>query len=303
MKKILFTIGLVLLAAFIVWAAAEISGQVNQLAQDAGSHSADVEILSLETIRKPVGVQGPWDKEAKIRKDILAKQSQYDKLRTKARSEAGKAGAVSEATKAEVQASIQAFKGSCDEYSAFWQSVGQPARADLASVVGQIREKSGKVLVNPYDAKVQKSLQECQKHLRQSRDRYVRHAITSKDISPQDRADMEKTLLPRVESLYQRLKAFSNTVSNFILQIQKKLSGGGCNGGGGGGGGGDGAGDVAPKEPREVRDARDVDRTARELETSGQHLDLEVRGLIKMDESILPKAFSPTACFGAALGK
>jgi hypothetical protein len=46
-----------------------------------------------------------------------------------------------------------------------------------------------------------------------------------------------------------------------------------------------------------------VDRTARELETSGQHLDLEVRGLIKMDDTILPKAFSPTACFGAALGK
>ena len=52
-RKLLLVLGLILLAAALVWAAAELSGQANSLAQDAGSNSADMEMVTLNTSNNP----------------------------------------------------------------------------------------------------------------------------------------------------------------------------------------------------------------------------------------------------------
>ena len=52
-RKIVLTVSILLLLAAIAWAAAELSGQANAMAMDAGSNSAEMESASLETLKKP----------------------------------------------------------------------------------------------------------------------------------------------------------------------------------------------------------------------------------------------------------
>ena len=87
-RRFWLILGLLILAAALVWAAAELSGQANGLAQDAGNNSADMEMTTLNTIKKPARTKDAaappacdWAKERGIKSSIDANDAQYKNLR------------------------------------------------------------------------------------------------------------------------------------------------------------------------------------------------------------------------------
>jgi hypothetical protein len=298
MKKILLTIGLVLLAAFIVWAAAELSGQINQMAQDAGSNAAESQIITLELIRKPVGAQGNWEQEGKIHKDILTKHDQYSQTAVKAQKEMKEQGQVSAATKEQVHQSAASFKGACDQYSSFWKGAGQPTRADLAAAIGASRQASAEAVAGGMNSETQKALRDGLQAMGKAREVYTKQAVEKKELSDADREDVKTRLGPRAKTLVNRTQDFVNRVTNLLTQIQSGMGGGGS--GGGGGGDREGRRIAVPETTGDASNVRDLDRTGRDMNNDAVQLD---RNIESINSGLYKLAFMVTIlrCFGNAI--
>jgi hypothetical protein len=296
-RKMLLVLGLILGGAVLVWAAAELSGQINQMAQDAGSNAAESQIITLELIRKPVGAQGNWEQEGKIHKDILTKHDQYSQTAVKAQKEMKEQGQVSAATKEQVRQSAASFKGACDQYSSFWKGAGQPTRADLATAVGASRQASAEAVAGGMNSDTQKTLRDYLKAMGKARTEYTRLAVEKKEISDADRKDIETRLAPRSQTLVNRTQDFVNRVTNLLTQVQKTMGGGGS---GGGGGDREGRKPTTPETSRDANNVRDLDRTGRETNTDANNLQSDVNSITTQQYSVRltylePPRFCP--CF------
>jgi hypothetical protein len=272
-RKVALVLGLILMAAVLVWAASELSGQINQMAQDTGSITAEAETISLEFIRPSVGAAG-GDQESKLRKSIVDRDGAYQKVMAKAQKEMKEQGQVSAATSAEAQSSASAFKIACDQYSAFWRGASQTTRADLAAAVGVSRLAGAAVVAGGMNADTQKALRDSLKKLGQARAEYVREVVEKKDMTDADRENLHATLSPRAKALVNQAQEFANRVTSLLTQLQSRKGGGGssrCEGPQ------PKANPIPPELQRDWDNARELDRTGREaLSTAQRILDEEI---------------------------
>lgn len=242
-KKLLIVLGSILLVAALVWAAVELSGQVNSLAQDSGSRSADMETLTMDSIRKPTktatSAKPPacdWKKEQSIRKAIAANDAKYKQLRAKAQSEMAATGKVTSGTRNDVLSTASAYKGLCEQYAVMWDACNCRTRAKTARATGESRVKSAIVVVSGLENGTLEAMRAAQKSMRDARREYAFAAGDAGEISTEDQADIRANLIPRVQTFIQGLTDFLNKVGRFITDAQSGFFGGGSEGGGGGGG-------------------------------------------------------------------
>jgi hypothetical protein len=114
-RKMYLIIFAILLIAAVVWAAAELSGQANRKSLEAAEGSAEMEMVSLDTIRPPKKDKAPncdWQKEKDLRNGIKAKDEEYKELVQAAKTEVGAQAKVSDETKAKILESAQGYTAS-----------------------------------------------------------------------------------------------------------------------------------------------------------------------------------------------
>lgn len=234
-RKALLIIGLLLMAAVLVWAAAELSGQANSMAQDAGSNSADMEMVTLNTIKKPEKTKDSpkpppcdWKKERSIKKQIDANDRKYKSLRSKAKSELKGTGKVSSGTKNAVMASAGEFKKLCDQYAAMWDACKCRTRAKTARKTGETRLKSAAVLVGgDIDEAKLKDMQDSQDEMKVARREYVVKATEGDEISDADKGDLQSNVVPQIKGLITDSQALVTNVTSLLGDIQDQATGGG----------------------------------------------------------------------------
>lgn len=232
-KKPLMIIGLVLLAAALVWAAAELSGQANSLAQDAGDNSADMEMVTLNTIKKPQKTKSSpkpppcdWKKERQIKNSLDSNDAKYKSLRAKAKSELKSTGKVSSGTKNAVMKSASEFKNLCDQYAKMWDACNCKTRAKTARASGNSRMKSAAVLVGgDIDDRTLADMQSAQEAMQQARREYVQTAVDGGELSDEDKGDIRVTVIPQIRSLMSNTQSLLTGVTSLFTNIQKEAGG------------------------------------------------------------------------------
>ena len=233
-KKLLMVLGLVLLAAALVWAAAELSGQANGLAQDAGNNSADMEMVTLNTIKKPQKTKASptpppcdWQKERQIKGQLDANDAQYKQLRAKAKSELSGSGKVSPATKSAVMNSAQKFNSLCEQYAAMWDACNCNTRGKTARKTGQSRVKSAAVLVSgEINEGALDDMQSAQNDMKAARREYVATATEGGELAPEDMSALNANVVPQAQQVVTQVAALVTGVTSLLNNIRSQVSAG-----------------------------------------------------------------------------
>jgi hypothetical protein len=225
-KKKLLIIGAILLVAAIAWAASELSGQSNAMAQDAGSNSAELEMITLDTLKKPSKQPPPcdWQKEKSLRHEIEENDKQYKPLVEKAKSEMNSSGKVSDATQKKVMGQANAYKELQDQYAAMWSECNCKTRANLATNLGNTRIKSADVVVSEIDQDKLNEMSAAQEELRLARREYVNEAAEKDELSKEDKRDIQANVIPQTNKLLGTMQAFVQQVFGLMNEVQEAAS-------------------------------------------------------------------------------
>ncbi|MBF0529056.1 MAG: hypothetical protein HQK55_07265 [Deltaproteobacteria bacterium] len=232
-RKLLLVLSLILLAAAIVWAAAELSGQANSLAQDAGSNSAGMEMTTLNTVKPPAKTkdspQPPacdWAKERQIKGALDRNDASYKQLTTKAKSEMSGTGKVSPATQSALMSSAREFKSLCDQYATMWDACKCYTRGKTARATGNSRIKSAEVLAAGLDQNKMNQMQSAQTDMKNARREYVQSAVDGGEISDADKADIKSNVVPQIQTLLGQSESLVTGVTRLLGDIQGGITSG-----------------------------------------------------------------------------
>ena len=222
-KKALMTIGLILLLAAIVWAAAELSGQANSMAQDAGSNSAELEMITLDTLKKPSKQPPPcdWQKEKQLRHKITENDAKYKELIAKTKSEVKSSGKVSEATQGEVLAQANAYRDLQNQYSSMWESCNCKTRANLAAKLGTTRIKSAAVVVSEIDQEKLDEMNAAQEEMKVARREYAKKAAANDELSEADKKDIQANVIPQISNMTTTMMKFVQEIAGLMNEVQQ----------------------------------------------------------------------------------
>ncbi|MBC8433913.1 MAG: hypothetical protein H8D96_18530 [Desulfobacterales bacterium] len=234
-KKTLMTIGLILLLAAIAWAAAELSGQANSMAQDAGSNSAELEMITLDTLKKPSKQPPPcdWQKEKELRHKIAENDAKYKKLIAKTKSEVKSSGKVTEATQDEVLGQANAYKDLQDQYSSMWSACNCKTRSKLAASLGKTRVKSAAVVVSEIDQGKLDEMNAAQEEMKVARREYAKKAAANDELSEADKKDIQANVIPQISNMMTAMMKFVQEIAGLMNEVQQsaqKMSSGGAGG-------------------------------------------------------------------------
>ncbi len=223
-RKALVAILLSLLTVGLVWAGAELFGQANKATADAGINGADMEMASLEMIKKPAEAPNvDWKKEAKLRKQLEANTAQYKKAVASAQKETKGNKAVSEKTRTKGLALAKKFNELSIEYAAVWDAAGNcKTRADMARKAGLSRLANAEMTFNPIDADKIEAYNDSMEALQEARQAYV--ADAKNDLSEADKQALKKNLLPKANKLLDSAVALSNQVTNLVTEVTNEVA-------------------------------------------------------------------------------
>ena len=232
-RRILIGLGLVLLTAALVWAAAELAGQASSMAQDAGSNSAEMEMVTLQTIKKPQKTKSSptpppcdWQKETQLRRQIDANDRQYRGMVNRAKSEMRGSGQVAAGTKQQLMSSANEFKNLCYQYAAMWDQCNCKTRARTARSSGDSRVKSAAVVAGGLEEDNLSSMRKAQGEMRSARRSYVQEAVAGDELSADDKKSIQAEVVPRTRTLLNQVQMLVTNVTSLLSKIQGTVSGG-----------------------------------------------------------------------------
>jgi hypothetical protein len=222
-KKALMVIGILLLLAAIAWAAAELSGQANSMAQDAGSNSAELEMITMDTLKKPSKNPPPcdWKKETQLRKKISKNDAQYKKLVAKAKSETKGDGKVTEKTHDAVLNQANSYKDLQDQYASLWSACNCKTRAKLAKSLGNTRVKSAAVVVSEIDQEKLDEMNAAQQEMKAARREYVEKAAANDELSTADKKSIQANVIPQTNKMMITMKKFVQDIAGLMTEVQE----------------------------------------------------------------------------------
>ena len=232
-NRVVLTILAVLMAAALVWAAAELSGQADSMAQDAGDDSADMEMATLDSIKPPAKTKDSpkpppcdWKLERKIKKEIDAEDQHYAKLRADARKQRQSGAELSDSTRTAILESGKKFNKLCEDYATMWNSCNCKTRAKTASDTGQSRIKSSEVLAgDKIDDQKLEEMQTAQTQMKDSRREYVQKATEDDEISAEDKQSVKADLVPRVAKMQGKAQTLVNRSVKLLNDVQSEIGG------------------------------------------------------------------------------
>lgn len=232
----LLVILILFLLCAVAWAVAELSGQANKSAADAGMASADMEMASLETITTPA--QTPpnvnWNEERRLRKELERQDNAYKGVATKAQRQASTPDGVDGATAKALRASAGKFKDTSEKYAVVWEKGNCISRARLARETGASRVASAEVIIAGADSDKIDALNEQQGKLNEARQAYIEEAKANNEITEKDKAAMKANLMPKAQKLVSDTGDLVTQVVGLLDQVRAQVSPAGLIGGLGG---------------------------------------------------------------------
>lgn len=217
--------GLLILAT-LVWAAVELSGQVNAAAADAGKSSLEMEDITLSMVSNPKSQGGnspacDWQKEKELRNGIDKNNAEYKQLAEKAKSEAEAEGQTSSATASAIRKSAETYKKLQTDYATMWEACKCKTRAKVAKELAETRIKNAEVVAGGAKEESIKALEEQQTKLNDARHAYVEQAKRDGEFAPEDKKQMQAQLIPRTKTLLTDITGLAAKVQNLMTQVQE----------------------------------------------------------------------------------
>ena len=226
-RKIYIIVFAILLAAAVAWAASKLSGQANQKSLEAAGGSAEMEMVTLDTLKPPKKAKAPncnWQKEKKLRHAIKANDKQYQQLVAKAKAEVAGQARVSEKSKTKVMESAQAYCELQNQYADMWQSCKCKTRSNLARKLAASRLKNAEVVVSEIDEEKLEEMEQAQNEVRQARREYAEHAKANDELSAKDKKDIQANVLPQTEKMLSEFKTLASSVMSLLNEIKSTAS-------------------------------------------------------------------------------
>lgn len=226
-RKIYLIVGWLILAAAVVWAGSELSGQANAKATEAAESSAEIESVSLDTLKPPKKEKAPncdWQLEKKLRKEIKANDEGYQKLVGKAKGQVQSSGQVSEETKAEVLESAQAYNQLQTDYSEMWKSCNCKTRSKLAAKLAASRLKNAEVVVSEIDEAKLEEMEKAQAEVKAARREYAEQAQADDELSQEDKRDIQANVVPQTDKMLVKAQTLASSVTSLLKEVQGTAS-------------------------------------------------------------------------------
>lgn len=219
-RKILTVLLLLAMTAGLVWAGAELLGQANKSAADAGSNAADLEMASLDMIKPSTNAPNVnWNQLSKIRKQMDANTAQYKKLAASVQGDS-----VSPQTKEKGMKLAKDFQVLCEKEAKLWdQAKNCPTRAKLAREAGVTRVANAEMTFSGADQDKIDAYNKQMEKMQDARSSYVSDA--KGDLSEQDRADLQQTLLPKAQNLLSSVTGLSTQVAALLSDVTSQAGG------------------------------------------------------------------------------
>lgn len=233
-RKLLLVLLLVALAVGLVWAGAELFGQSNQSAADAGSNGADLEMASLGSIKKPSSKKATtktenlnvnWNQEASLKKQMESNTAQYKQIVAKFKAEiASSANSKgSEATGSQGMKLANTFNDLSEQYAKVWDSAGNcKTRAKLAREAGKSRVANAEMTFSNMDSDKIDAYNKQMEEMQKARSEYIDDA--KEDLDPADRQSLHDDMLPKAKTLLSSLMDLSAQVTNLLEQVTSQVS-------------------------------------------------------------------------------
>ncbi len=217
--------GLLILAT-LVWAAVELSGQVNAAAADAGKSSLEMEDITMSMVSNPKSKGGTspacdWQKEKELRNAIDKVNAEYKLLTVKAKSEAEAEGQTGSATASAIRKSAETHRKIQMDYAAMWEACKCKTRAKVAKELAETRIKNAEVVAGGAKDESIKALEEQQTKLNDARHAYVEQANRDGEFAPEDKKQMQAQLIPRTKNLLTDITGLATKVQNLMTQVQE----------------------------------------------------------------------------------
>lgn len=214
LRKILTVLLLVALTGGLVWAGAELLGQANKSAADAGSNAADMEMASLDMIKPSTNAPDVnWNHLAKIRKQMDSNTQQYKKLAASVNGET-----INEATKNKGLDLAHKFNALCEQEAKLWDAAGNcPTRAKLARETGLTRIANAEMTFSGANQDKIDAYNDQMEKMQDARSNYVSDAKS--DLSDADRKSLQQNLLPKAQALLTSVTNLSSQVAALLQDV------------------------------------------------------------------------------------
>lgn len=214
LRKFLVAAFLTALTAGLVWAGAELLGQANKSAADAGSNAADLEMASFDMIKPSSNAPNVnWSQERSLRKQMDANTAQYKRIVSSLNGQKA-----SESTRSQGMKLAYAFRDLSEKYAAVWDAAGNcQTRAKLAREAGISRVASAEMAFSGADADKIDAYNKQMKKLQDARSDYVDDA--KNDLSAEDRKSLQDNLLPKAQNLLSSVTTLSTQVTNLLSEV------------------------------------------------------------------------------------
>ena len=223
-RKTLVAILLSLLTVGLVWAGAELFGQANRATADAGIHGADMEMISLEMIKKPA--QAPnvdWKKEARLRKQLEANTKEYKKVAAMAKAENERSNAISAKTREKGLNLAREFNDLSEKYAAVWDAAGNcKTRAEMARKAGASRLANADMTFNAIDSDKIEAYNDSMEALQEARQAYV--ADAKNDLNDADKKALQSSLMPKAKGILDKVVALGSQVSGLVTEVSNEAA-------------------------------------------------------------------------------
>ena len=223
-RKTLVAILLSLLTVGLVWAGAELFGQANRATADAGINGADMEMISLEMIKKPA--QAPnvdWKKEARLRKQLEANTKEYKKVAAMAKAENERSNAISAKTREKGLNLAREFNDLSEKYAAVWDAAGNcKTRAEMARKAGASRLANADMTFNAIDSDKIEAYNDSMEALQEARQAYV--ADAKNDLNDADKKALQSSLMPKAKGILDKVVALGSQVSGLVTEVSNEAA-------------------------------------------------------------------------------
>lgn len=228
-RKLLLVLLLAALAVGLVWAGAELFGQSNQSAADAGSNGAKLEIITINMIKPPKKkkanvVNIDERKEASLKKQMEANTVKYNQVVAKFKAEIASSAESkgSAATASEGMQLAKAFNDLSEQYAKVWDAAGNcKTRARLARESGKARVANAEMVFSNMDSDKIDAYNKQSEERQKACSEYV--ADAKEDLDPADRQSLQDNLLPKAKGLLSNVSDLSSQVSNLLQQVTSQV--------------------------------------------------------------------------------
>ncbi len=226
MKKVLLWILALTLTAGLVYAAADLMGQTNTHASEGGDASADMDMATLDSVKKPAPAKQSgnvnWGEINGLDRRLKGIDRQYKTAVSQASSEKAR-GSVSEGTRSNGIALAQQYNSVAMQLAAAYDKNNMITRGKTIRQLGKTRLANADMVFNDVSSDRISAYRAESDKLAAARKAY----FAENDLSPEDRASLKSSLLPRVQANSAKAAELVKVIGALLMQVKDQVGTGG----------------------------------------------------------------------------